>query len=636
MEFRIDYKVHNKMTAPDLSDVTLDGEVGIRFDRFVYERVNGKFAIEEILREAEDCFELKYDDEYCHGMWRSEFWGKLILSAVRVCRMKKDETLKADIKKSAYRILSMQDEDGYTGTYMNSKNFFPADKERSMKELGWPSNFNWNIWGRKYTLWGLIECAQLLDDEYILEGAIKHADSVLNQLRELGADISETGCLLGLASCSIMKPMLVLYRLCGDRKYLDFCLDIAKNWDRDDGKSPNLIRNGLSDESPASWCKDDPDYIAKAYEMMSCFDGLIELYRITGDKRLFDATVKFCDNVYRDEENILGSVGYCERFANAKSYVDSATEICDVIHWMRLCHELYMLTGELKYPEYMEKAFLNAFLAGTYEDGRMGAFFIRSSGRHWTGLPHCETKYQHCCTNNQARGFTNAAETIVSRCEDGYRINMYVQSRTAFGDTDFRIGMGYTDRGTVAITVRNIVPGEKLYLRIPMWSKNTAVIVNGESFPAVCGEYYALELKETNVVIRLRFDMSVEIIDFPGEFRVLTPDDYQYRRWVDDYNGRCDAEMMAKGAMSVLRRGPVILARSKRVGSLEEDMFSGRTIFGKADRKATAGQIRLDGTLCMARVTLTADGKTENLIMCDFASAANRNLEDVKYFNVLI
>ena len=94
MQYKIEYKVNNKLKIPELYDVTLDGEVGKRFDSFVHGRVNGKIAIEEILREAEDCIELKYDDEYCHGLWRSEFWGKLVLSAVRVCRMKKDETLK--------------------------------------------------------------------------------------------------------------------------------------------------------------------------------------------------------------------------------------------------------------------------------------------------------------------------------------------------------------------------------------------------------------------------------------------------------------------------------------------------------------------------------------------------------------
>jgi len=636
MQYKIEYKVNNKLKIPELYDVTLDGEVGKRFDSFVHGRVNGKTAIEEILREAEDCIELKYDDEYCHGLWRSEFWGKLVLSAVRVCRMKKDETLKEDIRKSVYRVMSLQDDEGYIGTYYSSCNFFPADRERSMRELGWPSNFNWNIWGRKYTLWALIEAAQLLDDENVLASCVKMADNLMAQLAEANADIFATGCMDGMASCSIMKPMLVLYRLAADKKYLDFCLKIAENWDRDDNKAPNLIRNGLSEVSPAGWYSIESGWLPKAYEMMSCYDGLIELYRITGQKRLLDAVINFCDVVYRDEENILGSVGYCEHFRNAKKYPDSATEICDVIHWIRLCSELHRLTADTKYPEYIEKAFLNAFLAGTYEDGKGGAFFVRSSGRHWDGNPQCETKYQHCCTNNQARGFANVAESIVSKCDDGYMVNMYIQSRTVFGKTSFRISDGYTFSGAVAITIRNATPGQKVHLRIPEWSKTTSVIVNGETFAPACGAYFTLQLKEADTVIRLRFDMTVEIMDFTEKFEALPADDYHIRRWIDEAGGRCDREQMLKQPMATLRRGPVVLARSKRVGSLEEDMFSGNTIFGKNARTVTAQNIRSDGTLCMARVNIMADGKSEEIIMCDYASAANAALNDIRYFTVFI
>ena len=88
MNFKVEYKVKNKMNAPSLSDVSLDGMIGARFDRFAYERVSSDFAIKEILREAELCFRDQYDDEYNHGLWRSEFWGKLMISACRVCRMK--------------------------------------------------------------------------------------------------------------------------------------------------------------------------------------------------------------------------------------------------------------------------------------------------------------------------------------------------------------------------------------------------------------------------------------------------------------------------------------------------------------------------------------------------------------------
>ena len=81
MQYQIPYSKDNRHRTAAPSDICLDGEIGARFDRFVHERISGKFAIDEILAEALDCFADQYDDEYAAGMWRGEFWGKQILSA---------------------------------------------------------------------------------------------------------------------------------------------------------------------------------------------------------------------------------------------------------------------------------------------------------------------------------------------------------------------------------------------------------------------------------------------------------------------------------------------------------------------------------------------------------------------------
>ena len=68
MDYQILYKVNHAMTLPDVGDVFLDGLIGIRYERFIYERVTSKFAIDMILREAEEFFADQYDDEFLYGM----------------------------------------------------------------------------------------------------------------------------------------------------------------------------------------------------------------------------------------------------------------------------------------------------------------------------------------------------------------------------------------------------------------------------------------------------------------------------------------------------------------------------------------------------------------------------------------
>ena len=94
-------------------------------------------------------------------------------------------------------------------------------------------------------------------------------------------------------------------------------------------------------------------------------------------------------------------------------------------------------------------------------------------------------------------------------------------------------------------------------------------------------------------------------------------------------------EQMVKHPMSVIRRGPVMLARSKRVLCSEEEMFSGETVWGK-QATCTAEYVKHDWLLTACKVTLKTNEKEYHYNMCDLASAANRDLEDPKYFNLYV
>jgi DUF1680 family protein len=635
MNFKIPYKVENKYNFASLGDVNLGGCVGTRMDTFIYERVSGKFAINEILKEAELELEERYDDQYGpkeHCYWRSEFWGKLMLSAVRVCRLKKDEGLKEDIRKSVYRVISYQDNDGYLCTYLDKDLIVAQNKDF----------FNWNVWGRKYILWALVEAAMLLDDDHVLGCGVKLLDQLIKQIKEQNVRVKDTGVIDGMPASSILKPLLITYRLTGKEEYLDLAKTIVSNMDREDGERPNLIRNALSGVAPAHWYDEKDGWCAKAYEMMSCFDGFVEYYRITGEERVIEATKAFWELLVKYEANTLGNVGYNEWFYDAKKYPDASTEVCDAIHWMRLCSELYKLFGEAKYMEYFEKSFLNAFLAGVYENGKDGAFFVRSSGRHWSAMWQCTTKYQHCCLNNVARGFVNAAECGVAKGPDGFYINTYYKTRSVFGKKDFLINKGYFTNGFVRITARNMEEGEKVYIRIPSWSKNTEITLEkGDKKVAieniVCGEYKEIVLSEGSNVISVQFDMTPRIYDFEGEFRKLDDEDYHVRRWCDPDNGLCNKDAMVTKPMSVVYKGALLLARSKRLGCTEEEMFSGKTVWGKNAKCTIKNYYHpYPAVLTADLVTFEIDGESVTYRMCDYASACNINSEDARYFNISI
>ena len=134
------------------------GHMGDYIDRISEQRILNEKNWDTIYPEIEKAFELREDDKNYPelGRWRGEFWGKYMLSVVAAARYYESEELKKRITKAVNGFLQHQEENGYLGTYQHS---------------GFVIGNNWNVWCRKYTLWGLLECYGLLGDEKILTAA---------------------------------------------------------------------------------------------------------------------------------------------------------------------------------------------------------------------------------------------------------------------------------------------------------------------------------------------------------------------------------------------------------------------------------------------------------------------------------
>ena len=268
---------------------------------------------------------------------------------------------------------------------------------------------------------------------------------------------------------------------------------------------------------------------------------------------------------------------------------------------------------------------------------RIRAFFVRSVGRHWTPYPQCDSKYQHCCVNNAPRGFVNAAETVVTKSGSDYYVNSYIPVTVAHGGALLRISSGYLDHGRVTITARGLPSGTKIYLRAPEWSESTAINLyhEGQTVTLKRGEYTPVTVTKENSVMCVTFNMNPRIIPFKGNVTVLDDTDYHVHRWIDPFKAPCTRDIMTKVPVCTVRRGPLVLARSKRIGSAENEMFSGDTVFGK-NAACSATSIFHPGLLSLLNVTFTVDGEDRTFTMCDYASAANFNLFDTHYFTLYV
>ena len=182
--------------------------------------------------------------------------------------------------------MATQTPDGYIGTYKRSA------------ELS-----NWDVWGRKYVLLGLLAYYDLTGDRKSLDAACREADYTMGQIGPGKADIVKVGWWTGLAPGSILEPIVLLYRRTGEKRYLDFANYIVNRWGEPGG--PDLVRKAIDGvpvfrmfPGPAPVIKDYGDNgQSKAYEMMSCYEGLAELYRATGKPEYLEAVRRVYNNI---------------------------------------------------------------------------------------------------------------------------------------------------------------------------------------------------------------------------------------------------------------------------------------------------------------------------------------------------
>src|SRR5574344_1370260 len=120
-----------EMVSPKWSDVKVGGYIGQRLTDCLEKNVKTTDGVY-----LTDIFKSKTEK----NTWQTEFWGKWMHSAVPLWIYSGNAALKANIDASVKNILSTQRADGYIGNYTDDA------------QLGGP----WDIWGRKYTILGLL------------------------------------------------------------------------------------------------------------------------------------------------------------------------------------------------------------------------------------------------------------------------------------------------------------------------------------------------------------------------------------------------------------------------------------------------------------------------------------------------
>lgn len=409
--------------------------------------------------------------------WRGEFWGKWYTSAMLGYGYHPTEEYRELITRAVDELIATQTPDGYIGT-----------SKAPVRIAG-----DWDIWGRKYVLLGLIANYDQTGSRKVLDAAIKAADCLIAEVGpNSGNNIAETGWVgwKGEASCSVLEPIVLLYQRTGEQRFLDFANYIVSSWDTPNTLSPTGLKliQGVISGMPMWKLGGAP----KAYEMTSCFEGVCELYRSTGNPYYLDACKKLADNVLRDEITIIGSGSMAEIWCNTKlrqtEPMNHGMETCATATWMKFLYQMLRITGESRYADAMETALYNALLAAMTPNGEWWSYFTGLMGERTGSHLQFQDMCSSCCVVNGPRALLLTPYWSIMGQKDGVVVNLYAPQHAKFKTpkaqaASIQMETEYPRTGNVKIRID--VPMEEIFtisLRIPEWSRTNSIKINGEPY----------------------------------------------------------------------------------------------------------------------------------------------------------
>ena len=498
----------------NIGEVRLKGPLGVRLERMVRAHVAGTdpdYITAHFLEKTET-----------KGWWQTEFWGKWMHSAVPYAEYLGSgergagSGLAASIERGMDRMLASQEENGYIGNY--------PDELRCGE--------GWDVWGMKYTMMGLLhyydwklkgeseKCK--VEADAALKAAERLCDYVIAEIGpggKRGRELWQTGNWSGYASSSILEPVMWLYKRTNEKKYLDFASYIVDGMTKPE-KGPRLL--DLAEKGVSVADRDEPGYDtkagwayvckygrSKAYEMMSCYQGLIEYYEATGRKELLDAAVKTAEDIVKEEINLAGGCACSEAWFHGarKQHLPywRLQETCVTTTWMRFCEKLLCATDDPKWADQIERTFYNFYLGALRPDGGEIAAYTPLSGNRWHGMNHC-FMHTDCCTANGPRGFLCFLRELCRNDGKTATFNFYASALVK----GFDMYSLYPRENTARIVSHTEGP-LTLRLRIPAWSAATEVKINGQVQSGVkAGSYFSVSRDwKLGDIVEIAFDMPV-------------------------------------------------------------------------------------------------------------------------------
>lgn len=434
--------------------------------------------------------------------WIGEHVGKFLFSASNTYKYSNDIRIKQLLDAMAKEYMVCQLPDGYLGTYL------PKDY--------WT---DWDVWAHKYAIIGLLNYYSVTGNKAALETAKKAGDLLCRTFGDESGkrDIITAGHHAGMAPGSVLEPMVDLYRYTADKKYLQFCDYILRAYEHSNG--PKII-SALETYGTVTKVGN-----AKAYEMMSCFLGILKYYRLTGDEKYLKALQTAWSDIRLHRLYITGTSSIHEHFAD-DDFLQAENESkmgegCVTTTWIQFNLQLMQITGEQKYADELERSVYNHLLAAENPQNGCVSYYTALQGKK----PYkCDQGYS-CCLSSVPRAISLIPDMVWGKINNVFSVLLY----EAGAVTDTIVA---NDLSPVSLNLKSttnfpldgkveytITPSKSkmfaLQFRVPSWSQNFVAKIGNEIYKGTTGRFLKIErVWKADDKISISFDMPLQII--PG------------------------------------------------------------------------------------------------------------------------
>jgi len=418
-----------------------------------------------------------------------------------------DPKLEATIDELVDEILAAQEPSGYLNTW------FVEDREKL--------RFHQMVTGHElYCLGHMIQAAiayhRVTGKHKLLDGSIKFVDYLLRDFGPAPKQPLLTG------HPELELALVELYRTTGNRQHLNLAAYLLSGVERDRLKLRD--RDIVYTFSGAPFTS-RTQFEGHAVRALYAATGAADYWLETGDpayKRTLDV---LWNDLVSGKMFVTGGVGSRasgEAFGeswelpNRQAYTESCAAIAGFIFNQRMLAG----SGDAKYADVMERALYNGINSGMSLNGTLYCYRnpLATTEKDKIRNPWYDTC---CCPPNLQRTFTALGGYFYSTSKEGLWTHFYdnstldwqLESGTALKAV---VKTGQPWRGNVEITLTPSKQEEfTLFLRIPSWSLNTKVLINGEAATETARPNTYLALKrawKAGDKVTLTLDISSRIV----------------------------------------------------------------------------------------------------------------------------